>query len=73
MIMGKKKSRMPVESVAAPSKISTEDKARMRRYEAEDAIRTLQRADEIRRDKDLCKDMKALAKEQMEALKKVAK
>lgn len=64
-----KKKRMPVESICA----TAGDKERERKYRAEDALRTMQRADEIKSDKGLMKDMKALAKEQMAALNKVAK
>lgn len=67
-----KKTRMPVES-CMPARVSRDDEARERKYRAEDALRTMQRADEIKRDKGLVKDMKALAREQMAALGKVAK
>lgn len=43
-----------------------------RKYKAEDALRTLTRADEIRRDGSLMKDVQKLAKEQMGTLAKVA-
>lgn len=74
----KKKSKLPVESLGcSPAKVSAseskEHEARERKYRAEDALRTMQRADEIKRDSGLMKDMKALAKEQMNSLKKVAK
>ena len=39
----------------------------------EDALRTVNRAEEIRGDKGLMKDVKALAKEQMNNLKRIAK
>lgn len=74
------KVKMPVEKLKASTKPektiakeSKEDEARERKWKAEDALRTMQRAEEIKRDPDLCNDMKALAKEQMAALKKVAK
>lgn len=43
-----------------------------RKYRAEDALRTIQRADEVRRDAALMRDVKKLAKEQVRALNKVA-
>lgn len=67
--MAKKKVRMPVESICT----TAVDKERERKYRAEDALRTMQRADEIKSDKGLMRDMKALAKEQMASLNKVAK
>lgn len=70
--MAKKKERMPVESVGSGVPTAS-DKARQRRYEIEDGLRTMQRAEEIKRDKSLVKDIKLLAKEQMQALTKVAK
>lgn len=50
---------------------SAEDKARDRKYRAEDDIRTMQRAEEIKRDKERMKAMKDIAKEQMDGLKKI--
>ena len=50
---------------------SAEDKARDRKYRAEDDIRTMQRAEEIRRDKERMKAVKDIAKEQMNGLKKI--
>lgn len=50
---------------------SAEDKARERKYRAEDDIRTMQRAEEIRRDKERMKAVKDVAKEQMNGLKKI--
>lgn len=57
--------------IAGPTH-SAEDKKRMRRYRAEDALRTLTRAEEIRADKELMGDIRALAKEQMKTLKEFA-
>lgn len=42
-----------------------------RKYKAEDSLRVLMRAEEIRRDKSLMKDVKELAKKQSSDLKKV--
>jgi hypothetical protein len=66
----KAKSRMPVESLGS-SVPTASDKARQRRYEIEDGLRTMQRAEEIKKDKSLVKDIKLLAKEQMASLSKV--
>lgn len=43
-----------------------------RKYRAEDALRTLSRADEIKRDGSLMRDLKKLAQQQVAALSKVA-
>lgn len=78
--MGKRgpiaKNKLPTTStveVACPTpyKRTKEDEARDRRYKAEDGLRALQRADECRKDKQLMKDIKSLAEEQMSALKKI--
>lgn len=42
-----------------------------RKYRAEDSLRILMKAEEIRRDKSLMKDVKDLAKKQTSDLKKV--
>ena len=47
------------------------EKAERRKWEIEDALRTVQRAEEIKRDKTMMKDVKAMAKEKMKDLKKV--
>lgn len=56
-----------------PYKRSKDDEARERRYAAEDGLRAIQRAEEIRANKSLMGDVKALAAEQMANLKKFAK
>lgn len=74
--MAKKSNKLPIakSNVAAVEyKRTKEDEARERRYRAEDGLRTLQRADEIKRDKQLCNDIKALAKEQVKAAQKFIK
>lgn len=68
----KSKARMPVEALGSGVPTAS-DKARERRYQVESALSTMQRAEEIKRDKGLMKDIKCLAKEQMSALGKVAK
>lgn len=56
----------------APTKMSREQAAQERRWRAEDALRTLSRADEIKRDAGLMRDVRGMANEQMKALQKVA-
>lgn len=46
---------------------------RERRYKAEDALRDIERAEGHKRDGNLMKDVKSLASEKMENLKKVCK
>lgn len=65
-----KKIKMAVESLGS-SVPTASDKARERRYEVEDGLRTMQKAEEIKKDKALVKDIKCLAKEQMKSLNKV--
>lgn len=72
--MAKKTKQPKLSSMVAkayPLKPTAEDKARERRYMAEDDIRTIQRAGEIEKDKDRMKAMKEVAKEQIASLKKV--
>jgi hypothetical protein len=63
------KKPIPVKIVSEGSKatIGGDDK----KWRAEDGLCTLQRAEEIRKDKALLKDIKALAKEQVKALSKI--
>lgn len=74
-----KKMKLPVgkfNNDCAPPvscKQSAEDKARQRRYQAEDALRAIQRAEEVKNNKQLMSDVKALAKEQVDNLKKFTK
>lgn len=56
--------------VPTPS-MSKESAERERRWKAEDALRTITKAEECKADRGLMKDVKALAKEQMNNLKKV--
>jgi len=80
------KSKLPVEKLKAskskpiPVKIvsdapeATSDRgyeARERKYRAEDALRTIKEYEKLQADKALMKDVKALAREQMNALKKI--
>lgn len=44
-----------------------------REWRAQDALRTLQAADQIKRDQALMRDARSLAKKQVQALSKVAR
>lgn len=52
-------------------KPSKEEVAREKKYQAEDDIRTLQRAEEIKKDKERMNAAKQVAKSQMQDLKKI--
>lgn len=79
------KNKLPVEKLKASKKAipvrivsdapeATSDRgyeARERKYRAEDALRTIKEYEKLQSDKGLMKDVKALAKEQMNALKKI--
>lgn len=69
-LMSNKISHADAPSVA-PYRPSKEEQERQRRYAAEDALRTLQRAEECRRDPQLMRDVKQVAKQQMAVLKNV--
>lgn len=56
---------------AVSFKQSKQDKDRERRYRTEDALRTMERARECEQDKQLMSDVRALANEKMQALKKI--
>lgn len=56
---------------AAVPTMSKDSDARERKYRAEDALRTLSRADEIRSDKGLMRDVKSHAKQQIKVASKV--
>lgn len=60
MKKSKKTPSLPVESICSPAM----DRQRERRYQVEEAARTLQRAGEIASDPRLLKDAKAFAKKQ---------
>lgn len=55
----------------SPIRSDKDYEAKERRYRAEDALRSINRAAEIKGDKQLMRDVKSLAKEQMNALKKI--
>lgn len=72
------KSKLPVAKSTALSMPkeyvpTKEDKARERRYAAEDGLRAIQRAEEVKNNKQLMADIKALATEQVSNLKKFCK
>ena len=71
--MAKKKSSKLSTMVDAPVKYvpTAEDKAREKRWRAEEDIRTIQRAEEIKKDKSRVAEMKKVANEQIKDLKKV--
>ena len=69
-----KKPKLPV---AMPStgismcKPTRADVEREKRYRAEDALRSIQRADEVRKDKDLMRDVKQYVREQNKIVSKL--
>jgi hypothetical protein len=65
-----KPSKPPVKSVNGLAAISPDD---ARRYRTEDAMRTLQRAEEHRKDKGLMRDVKAMAKQHVATMSKLCK
>lgn len=73
--MGKRgpmaKNRLPTTTDMAQGmpRVSQEE----RRYRAEDALRVIEKAETHKRDKSLMRDVKGLAKERVESLKKVCK
>lgn len=64
------KKPIPVKIVNEPASIDKDD-ARERRWRAESDLRTMKDAAEIQRDKGRMKEMKRVAKEQMNDLKKI--
>lgn len=71
--MAKKSIPAPTNSVAQPYKPSAAEKKMQQRYQAEDAIRTLTRAEEIKKDAALMKAVQSHSKEQIKTLQKVCK
>lgn len=79
-----KKSKLPVEKLGASkpvpvriiqdspnTKPDRDCEARERQYRAEDALRDLERAEKHKRDKALMGDVKKLAREKADSLKKI--
>lgn len=73
----KMKAKLPVAKAVdypTPTVASEkESKERERRWRAESGLRTIQEAEEIKRDKQRMADIKALANEQVSNLKKFCK
>lgn len=79
------KNKLPIEKAAGskkpiPVKIVHDDiqpktsvdyEARERKYKAEDALRDIERAEGHKRDRDLMKDVKKLAKDKIKSLGKI--
>jgi hypothetical protein len=56
-----------------PMRSSKEDRARERRYQAEDALRTIARAEEHKANPSLMKTVKKIAAEHVRSMAKIAK
>ncbi len=71
--MAKKSSKLPVDmpNSVGMCKPSRADVERERRYRAEDALRSIQRADEVLKDKDLMRDVKQYVKDQVKTVGKL--
>lgn len=67
---GKKPSKAKQSS--QPAEVCGPDKKEMRRYEVEDGLRTLRRAEEIKADPKLMKDIKAEATKQVTMMSNIA-
>lgn len=67
------KNKLPTASTAAVSEKmeSKAHEASERKYRAEDALRTIERAEQHRADKSLMKDVKGLARERIKCLGKI--
>lgn len=64
-----KSAPVPVQIVDRPTAAKSDD-ARERKWKAEDALRDIERAERHRGDKTLMGDVKKLAKEKVDSLKK---
>lgn len=71
--MTKKSTASRAMPVAVAYKPSAAEKKEQMRYRAEDAIRTLTRAEEIRKDPTLMKAVKTHAQEQVKTMQSVCK
>ena len=81
--MAKKTNKLPVgkmspvpvkiihEGPSNPYKPSKSEMDERRKYQAEDALRAIERAEEYKRDKSLMNDVKKLAANRMASLKKI--
>lgn len=63
-------SSLPV-ATAVNKVMDRDDNTQERKWKAEEALRTIERAEEHRKDKSLMKDVKGLAKYKMNNLKKI--
>ena len=69
-----KKSKMPVESLVAVStqpRRSADEEKREREYRARSALEDIERAEGHRKNKDLMRDVKSLAKEKVKCLSNI--
>ena len=70
--VAKSNKPVPVKIVHDEPMVTTaKDDARERKWKAEDALRDIERAEAHKRDKQLMADVKGLAKEKMNSLKKI--
>lgn len=72
------KEKLPIAKTALPSmpesfKLTKEDKDRQRQYAAEDALRICEQYKKNESNKQLMKDVAALAKQKINDLKKIVK
>ena len=56
-----------------PAKPTRQQALQERQWRAEDALRTITRADEIKRDTTLMRDVKQIANKQLQTLNKITK
>ena len=59
------------DAIEGPDRISVSEQKERRRYMAEDALRDIERAEKHKRNKNLMRDVKTVAKEKMASLKKI--
>jgi hypothetical protein len=71
--MAKKSTGMLTTSAATPYKPTAAEVKERKRWEAEDALRTLQRAEEIKNNSALMRQVKERAREQVKTMQKVCK
>ena len=65
--------KAPAKKTSVGMTISATPKAEMRKWEVESALSTLKRAEDIRKDKNMMRDIAKLAEEQMSVLKRFSK
>jgi hypothetical protein len=64
---------VPVKIVSESPSVARDDDTERRKWKAQDALRTCQEYERIKKDKALMGDVKKLAKEEMKKLESVAK